>query len=315
MLQMPILVGLIIVGGLSLIAQPPKQPSGQPPIQPSGPPSGPPPGVPGQPPGPPSGRTHYFVWKQPPDPARLQACVADMKRILDARPDDVAGPNGLGEPQVAPAAILFNGPHDRERHEPFFFPGKVQGVHHCKANTPPYDAVVTACLLAARDHFPPDALEIGSDRTWGDWADGARLYTEVLGRHARNPLPVAAGTAPEDVPAGKGRGWGWVGWTLVGVALGLGLGLAALIWLASFSKRGITIATGLEGVLIAGPVTPAQRERIADFIMESLPNAGAFRVRGSWRPGRRGMDLTFEGELSKVDQLRLQTFLASVLWL
>lgn len=135
-----------------------------------------------------AGYTHYFIWTKPPDAARLKACLADMGKILTAANELVAGPDGDGAAMVGPLKLEFNGRGDNS-HEPFVFPGTV-GFNFCKTQWKPYDAVVTACLIAARDHFPPADLAIASDGDWseGDWSAGARLYERALGRTAADPL-------------------------------------------------------------------------------------------------------------------------------
>jgi hypothetical protein len=73
--------------------------------------------------------------------------------------------------------------------EPFVFPGEL-GFNFCKTEGKPYDAVVTACLLVAHDHFPTSVLSIDSDGSYseGDWEEGIKLYSSVLGRIPRNPI-------------------------------------------------------------------------------------------------------------------------------
>jgi hypothetical protein len=134
-----------------------------------------------------AGYTHYFTWSQPPDEAPLKACIADMGKIVAAAKDLVAGPDGNGTPVVGATHIEFNG-RGNNAHEPFVFPGNA-GFNFCKTQYKPYDAVVTACLIAAHDHFPSSVLAIASDGHWneGDWSDGARLYGKALGRMPADP--------------------------------------------------------------------------------------------------------------------------------
>src|SRR5437588_186763 len=88
---------------------------------------------------------------------------------------------------------------------------------------------VTACLLAARDHFSPDELKIESDGQWedGDWNEGAKLYQQVFGRAPANPI-----NRSDEPPAGPGidlpdRPEEWSPLSLVVVA-GIGVGI---VWL------------------------------------------------------------------------------------
>jgi hypothetical protein len=155
-----------------------------------------------------AGYTHYFRWCQKPDEASLSRCINEMRRIVDARKSMLAGPEAEGEPMVTAQSLVFNGVGDNG-HEPFVFPGDIEstprgpkipaGFNFCKTAAKPYDEVVTACLLVARDHFPPSVLAIESDGSWpDDWRDGASLYSSVLGRPARNPFAgeVVLGSPP-----------------------------------------------------------------------------------------------------------------------
>jgi hypothetical protein len=145
-----------------------------------------------------AGYTHYFTWKKEPDPERLRACLQEMSLVTKAASKLLAGPDGDGKPRIEALELEFNGIGE-QAHEPFVFPGK-QGFNFCKTACKPYDAVVTACLLVARDHFPREELEIESDGDWNEGArePGSRLYEKVLGRQANNPLEP--GRALPDLP-------------------------------------------------------------------------------------------------------------------
>jgi hypothetical protein len=135
-----------------------------------------------------AGYTHYFVWHQKPDDAALKACVGEMRRIIEARTNILAGPDGTNAIEIDSSHVDLNGIGD-DAHEPFVFPGAL-GFDFCKTDGKPYDEVVTACLLVARDHFPSSILSIDSDGSWsdGDWNGGIELYRSVLGRTPRNPM-------------------------------------------------------------------------------------------------------------------------------
>lgn len=174
-----------------------------------------------------AGYTHYFTWTKKPGAAQLNACVKDMARIVDAAQEQLAGPEGDGTPLIEPANIEFNG-RGSDAHEPFVFPGQA-GFNFCKTDGKPYDATVTACLLAARDHFSPDELKIASDGQWddGDWNEGAKLYRQVFGSAPANPI-----NRSDEPPAGPGidlpdRPEEWSVVSLLVVA-GIGLGI---VWL------------------------------------------------------------------------------------
>jgi len=146
-----------------------------------------------------AGYTHYFTWLQKPDEVSLSQCIGEMHLIVAARRTILAGEDGEGAPLVEAQQLVFNGIGD-DGHEPFIFPGVLErtppdpkipaGFNGCKTAGKPYDEVVTACLLVARDHFPSSVLRLRSDGSWqgGDWRAGAALYSSVLHRPANYPL-------------------------------------------------------------------------------------------------------------------------------
>jgi hypothetical protein len=161
-----------------------------------------------------AGYTHYWTWKRAPTTAELGPCLDEMMRIVDARRDILAdmqertGKDAVfrismpfGETGELPA-IAFNGIGDLA-HETFSFPlaafaGEPK-FSFVKTQWKPYDEVATACLIVARDHFREDVLEISSDGEWGsEWDPGRKLYEEVLGRTAVNPL--GAWSASDEAP-------------------------------------------------------------------------------------------------------------------
>ena len=141
-----------------------------------------------------AGYTHYYIWHKAPDETALMQCVAEMNQLIEARksilvspdlPDAVAGSLKLGTNKVD-----FNGVGD-DSHETFVFPYVFEDkseFNFCKTAYKPYDEVVTACLIVARDHFPPAVLTIKSDGSWNDWSAGASLYTATFHRNSKNPL-------------------------------------------------------------------------------------------------------------------------------
>lgn len=135
-----------------------------------------------------AGYTHYWQWIGQPDPVALKACISDMRKIIEAGGNIVAGPDGSGAPVIGEAEVSFNGA-GADAHETFSFPGQ-PGFNFCKTVMKPYDRVVVACLLAAATHFQPTELRISSDGRWdaGDWNAGARLYSTVLKQSPHNPL-------------------------------------------------------------------------------------------------------------------------------
>lgn len=143
-----------------------------------------------------AGYTHYWKWKAPPDQPRVERAVAEMNRLVEAKREmlDIGDAGG-------PDAILFNGIGDAA-HETFGFPlapfaGKPE-FNFVKTAMKPYDAVVTACLIVARDHFTKEELEISSDGTWDAWRAGRDLYIAVLERQASSPLDTQPTVSDDD---------------------------------------------------------------------------------------------------------------------
>lgn len=138
-----------------------------------------------------AGYTHYFTWLSQPDPDEIARCVERMSQVVNAAGNLVAGIDGTGEVEILSHELAFNGrvPLD---HEPFVFPGQA-GFNFCKTAYKPYDAVVTAALIVARDCFPADLLEITSDGPWPAWSDGAELYTQTFGSEPTTSLTEELG--------------------------------------------------------------------------------------------------------------------------
>ena len=141
-----------------------------------------------------AGYTHYYTWKQSPSEQALKDCVADMNRLIEARRSILVSPDlpesKPGILNLGSTNVDFNGVGG-DAHEPFVFPYVLperQSFNFCKTEYKPYDEVVTACLIVARDHFPPSVLEISSDGEWTDWRAGAILYSSVFQRPAVNPM-------------------------------------------------------------------------------------------------------------------------------
>jgi hypothetical protein len=172
-----------------------------------------------------AGYTHYWRWRIVPDGAALEASLVEMDKLADAKRSiltDRRGQTGgnarfrgwcdwgkdAGETPDGgeTPCIGFNGVGPDE-HETFGFPlapfTNDPAFSFVKTAAKPYDVVVAASLIVARDHFAPDALEISSDGTWPeDFAAAAQLYEQVLKRRPRDPRSPALdrGGAPEGPP-------------------------------------------------------------------------------------------------------------------
>jgi hypothetical protein len=168
-----------------------------------------------------AGDSHGWAWKGAPGADALRATVAECLRLAEARTGAVKITR-----HDASSIVLDDAGDDP--HESFSFPRSPFGLpdhpgfNSCKTGGHPYDEVVTACLLAARAHFPPAVLEIASDGSPEDWLPGVQLHQAVLGRAP--PEPFAAPSAAGQAFDLRGPGFDIRSW-LVGL-----LGIAALIY-------------------------------------------------------------------------------------
>lgn len=112
------------------------------------------------------------------------ATTYDNIQIADAMGGD------LGKWEISDEVVAFNG-YGADSHESFHWDAKGSGFNFCKTAYKPYDAVVTACLIHLKDVYG-DLVDIGSDGSWADWQDGARLYRNATGLTAENPMKETA---------------------------------------------------------------------------------------------------------------------------
>ena len=137
-----------------------------------------------------AGNTNIFIWGAPPDAARLEATVAEMKRIAEARSD-------LVRVSVTPRSIVLTAVAGA--HEEFVFPGNTNAAsaNEVKTDARPHDTVVAACLLVANDHFRGEELAIHTEPGDTVWAPARALFRSVLGREPKGYLARAGDTAKE----------------------------------------------------------------------------------------------------------------------
>jgi hypothetical protein len=138
------------------------------------------------------GYTHYYTVNSEATAEQYEAFLADAHEIIRTAEiyRGIALANGwgdkLGEWQADTDAVIFNG-FNLESHETFSMTPNTVGFNFCKTAYKPYDAVVTACLIALKDAYGDD-VEISSDGQWGDWQNGAELYRDALAKPAECPL-------------------------------------------------------------------------------------------------------------------------------
>lgn len=155
------------------------------------------------------GYTHY--WTRPFDNtgtddmfAELRNDTARIIRSAEANGIAIRGANGFGQPEFSEEYFAFNGDAmngdpalGRYDHESFFWdrsyarpewnPNEDSHFNFCKTAYKPYDAVVTAVLLRAKEIYG-DLVEVSSDGTWEEWSTGRILFTLTFGRVANCPF-------------------------------------------------------------------------------------------------------------------------------
>lgn len=140
------------------------------------------------------GYTHYYRGWLTLNEERIE----DIQRIIDASGIQIAGPNGVGQPELeAGDHFALNGAGE-EMYEIFSL---VNGVNHsggidsfCKTGRMPYDVVVCAILLRAANR---SKLVVESDGDWNDpeeWVPARQLYFDVFGEEATKPKLLRAGS-------------------------------------------------------------------------------------------------------------------------
>lgn len=147
------------------------------------------------------GYTHYFskVSKSRDDALRFEMFSIGVARIIKyaVEQDGLEIADGFGDElgkwEADTDTVRFNG-YGEDSHETFLFSRDADGFNFCKTARKPYDAVVTACLIHMKDTYG-DSVDINSDGDWSEWQDGARLYNNVTGLTAENPM------TPEDAVA------------------------------------------------------------------------------------------------------------------
>lgn len=148
------------------------------------------------------GFTHYFRFVNVRGPVgtaaeiekKYQLAVRDCQKIVKRFYRDNGGISGFsahtaigvyGGLQVNGKRPLDCEPfelreHFRQNLESDFMP-------FCKTARLPYDTIVVACLAVLK-HRLGEAIEVSSDGSRSDWADGVKLAKKVTGLKLKNPI-------------------------------------------------------------------------------------------------------------------------------
>ena len=126
------------------------------------------------------GYTHYWSIARDLTDDEFAAVGDDVRAIVAEAPCPIAGWDGSGEPSYGPDEIALNGeaPDDYET----FGLSRFAGWTFCKTRGDlPYDVVVTASLLAAKDRLG-DVIRLSSDGNPEDWEAGRELAERACQR-------------------------------------------------------------------------------------------------------------------------------------
>jgi len=160
------------------------------------------------------GYTHYFTRdKRNVGSALMFGRLAlDAKEIIKQAKSEgieICGADGFGSPEFREAYFAFNGTCvGHLDHESFWWQAMpVQPDYQyeykkgtdreneifefCKTAYKPYDAVVTAVLIRAKEIYGT-VVEIYSDGNWDEWRAGRDLYERVFGEVAKCPFEQVA---------------------------------------------------------------------------------------------------------------------------
>ena len=145
------------------------------------------------------GYTHYWYRKSDANSANQYAELRmDTSRIITTAIQQgivMRGPFGTGQPEFSEERFAFNGDSNEDLyHETFAWRREVRMREHemedgeafdfCKTAYKPYDAVVTAVLIRAKEIYG-NGVRLVSDGEWEDWEPGRSLYELTFGRPPR----------------------------------------------------------------------------------------------------------------------------------
>jgi len=130
------------------------------------------------------GYTHYWNQVQEVDSAKFASFTKDAALIIKTADDagiPIGNSGGQGLPEVTDSVIALNG-FAQYGYESFVLElGEASSF--CKTGQRPYDAVVTAILIALKRGLG-EAFTVKSDGNWSDWIEGRNLYAETFGVEA-----------------------------------------------------------------------------------------------------------------------------------
>jgi hypothetical protein len=137
------------------------------------------------------GYTHYFTPKKS-SQKKFNEFVKTCKKLHKALPktsetaggyykDDeikICGWDGTGKPEFTSKLVSFNGNEDQNlNHETFSVAFDSDEWSFCKTAQKPYDLLVCACLIAAKEILD---FEVTSDGRIKDWKPAIEFYLDTI---------------------------------------------------------------------------------------------------------------------------------------
>lgn len=136
------------------------------------------------------GYTHNWTGK-PATTKNFKVFVDTCKQLHDALPEQsdtaggyysdepivICGDDGTGLPEFSKEKVAFNGTAEDEMMHESFWILKGGEVDFCKTNRKPYDLLVCACLIAAKEILGYDVSSNGEEE---EWQDAINLYKEII---------------------------------------------------------------------------------------------------------------------------------------
>lgn len=140
------------------------------------------------------GYTHYWKRADAGTATQYTELRADTARLITNAIRaglSVRGVFGQGQPEFSETRFGFNGDdtkkdplHGTEMHESFvWYRNAYEVFDFCKTAMKPYDAVVTAALIRAKEIYG-DSINIRSDGEWDEWQNGRILFEYTFARSA-----------------------------------------------------------------------------------------------------------------------------------
>lgn len=137
------------------------------------------------------GYTHYWTLKKA-DNKTWKEFVAACKELHKALPETsetaggyyadgkivICGWDGTGKPEFKLSGISFNGDEETgNNHETFLIEKENTDWNFCKTARKPYDLLVCACLIAAKEIL---GYEVRSDGDFEDWKPAIAFYMDTF---------------------------------------------------------------------------------------------------------------------------------------